>query len=93
MAHTSKTPLHSRKTAWTFRGRPVMPTTTEGRLALLMALMVAIPFIAGMAMLATPIMLFLAFRRGDRGLLLFVPLLAVLFLVVFVVAEFTIGHD
>jgi hypothetical protein len=78
---------------WTVRGHPVVPTTTEGRWALLTALLGLIPFVGGPALFAAPVLLVLAVRKGDRGLLLVLPLLAGLFLVVFVLAEFTIGHD
>ncbi len=79
--------------AWTIRGHPVMPTTTEGRLALALALVSIVPFVGGPAMFATPVLLVLAIRRGDRALALLLPLLVGIFLVLFVVAEFTIGHD
>lgn len=78
---------------WTVRGRLVAPTTTEGRFAVAASLLGWVPFFAGPALFATPILLVLAWRRGDRAWSLLVPLLATLFLVVFVAAEFTIGHD
>ncbi len=90
---TSQTPLRDRMTGWAFRGRPFVPTTIEGRLALLMALVSAIPVIGYPAILGAPIMLFLALRRGDRSLLLFVPIGVTILLILLVVAEFTVGHD
>jgi len=44
-------------------------------------------------MLAAPVLLVLAWRKGDRGLLLALPVLVALFLVFFVTAEIFIGHD
>ena len=92
MTTRSQKPLGDRMMAWRFRGRPVVPTTIEGRLALLCAVTGVIPFLWG-ALLGAPIFLFLAIRRGDRSLLLVVPLLVTILLVYMVVAEFTIGHD
>lgn len=82
-----------RLTSWTIRGRQVVPTTIEGRLALILALTSWVPFVGWPGLFGAPIFLFLALRRGDRGLLLVLPLLVGLFFVVFVIAEFTIGHD
>ena len=75
------------------RGRPVMPSTTEGLWAVLAALVAWLPFVGGPAMLAAPVLLVLAWRRGDRAWLLVLPVLIGVFFVVFVVAEFTVGHD
>lgn len=78
--------------AWTVRGRAVAPTTTEGRFAVLAALLGWVPFFAGPALFATPILLILALRRGDRAWSLLLPALATLFLVAFLTAEFVVGH-
>ena len=78
---------------WTVWGRSVAPTTTEGRFAVAASLLGWVPFFAGPALFATPVLLILAWRRGDRAWSLLLPVLATLFLVAFVVAEFTIGHD
>lgn len=59
---------------WTLRGRSVLPTTLEGRVAALCSVFVFTPFTTG-TMLGAPIFLFLAARKGDRGLLLLLPLL------------------
>ena len=74
-------------------GRRALPWTMEGRLALLAGVLCWLPLLAGILHIAAAVLLVLAVRKGDRGVLLIVPLLAVLFLVLFVVAEFTIGHD
>ena len=78
---------------WTIRGHRVVPTTTEGRIALLLSFLLPVPFVAVGAMLAAPVLLVLAWRKGDRGLLLALPVLVALFLVFFVTAEIFIGHD
>jgi hypothetical protein len=54
---------------WTLGGHPVLPTTREGRIAVLCAALVVAAFVA-------PVFLFLAIRKGDRGLLLALPLVA-----------------
>ncbi len=59
---------------WTFRGRSVLPTTAEGRVAALCAVLAPFPYTSG-TMFGAPIFLFLAVRKGDRGLLLVLPLL------------------
>ncbi len=59
---------------WTLWGRSVLPTTVEGRVAVLCAMLVFFPFTTG-TMFGAPIFLFLAVRKGDRGLLLVLPLL------------------
>ena len=59
---------------WTLWGRSVLPTTVEGRLAVLCAVLLFLPFTSG-AMFGAPIFLFLGVRKGDRGLLLVLPLL------------------
>ena len=59
---------------WTLRGRSVLPTTVEGRVAVLCAVLLFVPFTSG-AMFGAPIFLFLGVRKGDRGLLLVLPLL------------------
>ncbi len=51
-----------------------MPTTVEGRVAVLCAVLLFVPFTSG-AMFGAPIFLFLGVRKGDRGLLLVLPLL------------------
>jgi hypothetical protein len=55
------------------RGRSVLPTTLEGRVAVLCSVLVVVPFTSG-AMFGAPIFLFLGVRKGDRGLLLVLPL-------------------
>ena len=95
-AEEPQSPAEAKKKGWetwTMRGHKVVPTTTEGRLALLASLLVPVPFVAGVAMFAAPVLLVLAWRKGDRGLLLVLPVLAMLFMIFFVVAEFTIGHE
>lgn len=89
----TKTPRRDGPMGWTVGGRPLVPTTIEGRLALIAALLSPVPIIGWSGLFGAPIFLFLALRRGDRGLLLVLPLLVGLFFVVFVVAEFTVGHD
>ena len=59
---------------WTVLGRSVLPTTVEGRLAVLCAVLLFVPFTSG-AMFGAPIFLFLGVRKGDRSLLLVLPLL------------------
>jgi hypothetical protein len=59
---------------WTLRGRSVLPTTVEGRVAVLCAVLTFFPFTTG-TMFGAPIFLFLGVRKGDRGLLLVLPLL------------------
>ena len=59
---------------WTLLGRSVLPTTVEGRLAVLLAVLLFVPFTSG-TMFGAPIFLFLGVRKGDRGLLLVLPLL------------------
>ncbi len=59
---------------WVVRGRSVLPTTLEGRVAVLCAVLVFFPFTTG-TMFGAPIFLFLAARKGDRSLLLVLPLL------------------
>jgi F0F1-type ATP synthase membrane subunit c/vacuolar-type H+-ATPase subunit K len=60
---------------WTLRGRPVLPTTVEGRVAVLCSVLVFVPYTTG-TVFGAPIFLFLGARKGDRGLLLVLPLLA-----------------
>jgi hypothetical protein len=57
---------------WTLWGRSVLPTTVEGRIAVLCAVLLFVPFTSG-AMFGAPIFLFLGLRKGDRGLLLVLP--------------------
>jgi hypothetical protein len=59
---------------WTLRGRSVLPTSVEGRIAVLCAVLLFVPFTSG-AMFGAPIFLFLGVRKGDRSLLLVLPLL------------------
>ena len=59
---------------WTLWGRSVLPTTVEGRVAVFCAVLTFFPFTSG-TMFGAPIFLFLAVRKGDRGLLLVLPLL------------------
>jgi hypothetical protein len=59
---------------WTLRGRSVLPTTVEGRVAVLCAVLLFVPFTTG-AMFGAPVFLFLGVRKGDRSLLLVLPLL------------------
>ena len=60
---------------WTVRGRSVLPTTLEGGVAVLCTVFVFIPFTSG-TVFGAPIFLFLGVRKGDRGLLLVLPLVA-----------------
>ena len=60
---------------WTLRGRPVLPTTVEGRVAVLCSVLVFVPFMSG-TVFGAPIFLFLGARKRDRSLLLVLPLLA-----------------
>lgn len=60
---------------WTVRGRSVLPTTVEGLVAVLCTVLVFIPATSG-TMFGAPIFLFLGARKGDRGLLLVLPLIA-----------------
>ena len=92
-AHAAGTRRRERLEAWTIRGRPVVPTSVEGRVALVASLVAIVPFVGGPAMLAAAVLFVLALRRGDRGLLLLLPLLVALFLIAFVVVEVAIGHD
>ena len=59
---------------WTLWGRSVLPTTVEGRVAVLCAVLFPFPYTTG-TMFGAPIFLFLAVRKGDRSLLLVLPLL------------------
>jgi hypothetical protein len=59
---------------WTLWGRSVLPTTVEGRVAVLCAVLFSFPTMSG-TMFGAPIFLFLGARKGDRGLLLVLPLL------------------
>ncbi len=59
---------------WTLRGRSVLPTTVEGRIAVLCAVLTFVPYATG-TMFGAPIFLFLAVRKGDRSLALVLPLL------------------
>jgi len=59
---------------WTLRGRSVLPTTVEGRVAVLCAVLTFVPYTTG-TMFGAPIFLFLAVRKGDRSLALALPLL------------------
>jgi len=65
---------------WTLRGRSVLPTTVEGRVAVLCAVLLVVPFTSG-AMFGAPVFLFLGVRKGDRGLLLVLPLLVSLIVI------------
>jgi hypothetical protein len=77
---------------WTLRGRSVLPTTVEGLVAVLCTVLVFIPFTSG-TMFGAPIFLFLAARKGDRGLLLVLPLIASIIVigVILLVAWQTLG--
>ena len=59
---------------WTVRGHSVLPTTVEGRVAVLCAALLFVPFTTG-AMFGAPVFLFLAVRKGDRSLSLVLPVL------------------
>jgi hypothetical protein len=59
---------------WTLRGRSVLPTTVEGRIAVLCGVLLFVPFTSG-AMFGAPIFLFLGVRKGDRSLALVLPVL------------------
>ena len=60
---------------WTWRGHSVLPTTVEGRVAVLCTALVVVPFMSG-TVFGAPIFLFLGARKRDRSLLLVLPLLA-----------------
>ena len=60
---------------WTLRGHPVLPTTVQGRVAVLCSVLVFVPPMFG-AVFGAPIFLFLGARKGDRSLLLVLPLIA-----------------
>ena len=77
---------------WTLRGRSVLPTTVEGLVAVLCTVFVFIPF-TSMTVLGAPIFLFLGARKGDRGLLLVLPLIASIIVigVILLVAWQTLG--
>ena len=71
----SSLPSRSNETPrWTLWGRSVLPTTVEGRVAVLCAVLFSFPTMSG-TMFGAPIYLFLGARKGDRGLLLMLPLL------------------
>ncbi|MCP3933854.1 MAG: hypothetical protein GY708_00625 [Actinomycetia bacterium] len=59
---------------WTLWSHSVLPTTVEGRVAVFCAVLTFFPFTTG-TMFGAPIFLFLAVRKGDRSLLLVLPLL------------------
>ena len=59
---------------WTLWGRTVLPTSVEGRVAVLCALFGPFPYTTGL-LFGAPVFLFLAVRKGDRSLSLVLPLL------------------
>ncbi len=69
---------------WTLRGRSILPTTTEGRVAVLCAVLLAVPYL-GMAIVGALIFLVLGLRKGDRGLLLVLPLFVSIMLPMFII--------
>ena len=71
---TSLPPRPDETPRWTVRDRSVLPTTVEGRVAVLCAVLLFVPFTSG-AMFGAPIFLFLGVRKGDRSLLLVLPVL------------------
>ncbi len=78
---------------WTLWGRSVLPTTVEGRVAALCAVLLFVPFTSG-AMFGAPIFLFFAVRKGDRSLSLVLPLLVSILpigLIVFLVLGILVG--
>jgi hypothetical protein len=68
---------------WTLRGRSVLPATVEGRVAVLCAVFLFVPFTSG-TMFGAPIFLFLGVRKGDRSLLLVLPLLVSMIVIVLI---------
>lgn len=72
---TSLPPRPDMTPRWTLRGRPVLPTTVEGRIAVLCSVLVFVPFMSG-TVFGAPVFLFLGARRRDRSLLLVLPLIA-----------------
>jgi hypothetical protein len=60
---------------WTLRGHPVLPTTVQGRVAVLCSVLVFVPIMSG-TVFGAPIFLFLGARKGDRSLLLVLPVIA-----------------
>ncbi len=77
-------PADSETARWTLWGRSVLPTTLEGRVAVFFGVLWPIPFL-GVAMFGALIFLVLAIRKGDRGLLLVLPLLASIVVAMFAV--------
>ena len=65
---------------WTLWGHSVLPTTVEGRVAVLCAVLLFVPFTSG-AMFGAPIFLLLGVRKGDRSLLLVLPVLVSLIVI------------
>ena len=65
---------------WTLWGHSVLPTTVEGRIAAIFGVLWLGPVILG-----APIFLVLALRKGDRSLLLLLPLLASMVIVMFAI--------
>ncbi|MFW2384039.1 MAG: hypothetical protein ACN4GZ_19965 [Acidimicrobiales bacterium] len=59
---------------WPLWGHSVLPSSVEGRVAVLCAVLTFFPFTTG-AMFGARIFLFLAVRKGDRSPLLVLPLL------------------
>ena len=81
-------PAESETPRWTLRGRSVLPATVEGRLAVVFAVLWPfwpVPLLA-LTAFGAPIFLFLSVRKGDRGLLLVLPLFASILLSIFVVS-------
>ncbi len=81
---TSLPPRPDETPRWTLLGHSVLPTTLEGRVAVLCAVLVPVPFL-GVAMFGALIFLILAVRKGDRSLALVLPLLASIIVAMFAV--------
>ncbi|MFW2381839.1 MAG: hypothetical protein ACN4GZ_08790 [Acidimicrobiales bacterium] len=81
-------PTDSETPRWTLWGHSVLPTTVEGRLAVLFTVLWPLWPIPVLALTAfgAPIFLFLGVRKGDRGLLLVLPVLASILLSIFVIS-------
>lgn len=71
---TSLPPRPDETPRWTLRGRSVLPTTLEGRVAVFFSVVFWVPFF-GIALYGAVIFFVFALRKGDRSLLLVLPAL------------------
>ncbi|NNE94564.1 MAG: hypothetical protein HKN24_00865 [Acidimicrobiales bacterium] len=75
---------------WTLGGRSVLPSTVEGRIAVFCTVLAVIPVSEAWIMIlffGVLIFLVLAVRKGDRGLLLLLPLVPAIILVMVMLAN------